>query len=128
LIGLNFAAIGGYADCREFVMIRGAIEIANRSIVSGWLYSSAVDLRGQLVLAFVGKRHVGTGKIELFRKDIKDAGLGSGYSGFYFPVALEPGEEPEAVVVRLDQSDLALMHRDSVVVAGVKQSAGRTGA
>ncbi len=109
-------------------MIRGAIEIANRSIVSGWLYSSAVDLRGQLVLAFVGKRHVGTGKIELFRKDIKDAGLGSGYSGFYFPVALEPGEEPEAVVVRLDQSDLALMHRDSVVVAGVKQSAGRTGA
>jgi hypothetical protein len=97
-------------------MIRGAIEIANRSVISGWLYAPGMMLRDQLVLAFVGKRHVGTGKIELFRKDIKDAGLGDGYSGFYFPVSLNPGEQPETIVVRLDQSDLNLLHRDSVVI------------
>jgi hypothetical protein len=97
-------------------MIRGTIEIANRSVISGWLYASAVDLRGQVVLAFVGKRHVGTGRIELFRKDIKDAGLGDGYSGFHFPVSLLPGEAPEAMTVRLDHSDLALLHRNSTVV------------
>jgi hypothetical protein len=97
-------------------MIRGAIEIANRSIISGWLYGEGIALRGQLVLAFVGKRHVGTGKIELFRKDIKDAGLGDGYSGFYFPVTLLPGEQPETIVVRLDQSDLALLHKESAII------------
>ena len=97
-------------------MIRGAIEIANRSVISGWLYAPGLPLRDQLVLAFVGKRHVGTGKVELFRKDIKDAGLGDGYSGFYFPVTLLPGEQPETIVVRLDQSDLNLLHRDSVVM------------
>ena len=46
-------------------MIRGAIEIANRSVISGWLYAPELPLRDQLVLAFVGKRHVGTGKIEV---------------------------------------------------------------
>jgi hypothetical protein len=97
-------------------MIRGAIEIASRSVISGWLYSPGMELRGQLVLAFVGKRHVGTGKIEVFRKDLKDAGLGDGYSGFYFPVVLLPAEQPETIVVRLDQSDLALLHRDSVII------------
>ena len=97
-------------------MIRGAIEIASPSVISGWMYGEGVDLRGRLVLAFIGKRHVGTGKIELFRKDIKDAGLGDGFSGFYFPVTLMPAEQPETIVVRLDQSDLVLMHRDSMLV------------
>ena len=96
-------------------MIRGAIEVANRSIVSGWLFSERADLRGQLVLAFIGVRHVGTGKVELFRKDLKDAGLGDGYSGFYFPLTLLPTDQPEAVTVRLDQSDLCLLQAGSLV-------------
>ena len=96
-------------------MIRGAIEVANRSIVSGWLYSKSVDLRGQLVLAFIGTRNVGTGKVELFRKDLKDAGLGEGYAGFYFPLTLLPTDQPEAVTIRLDQSDLALLQAGALV-------------
>jgi len=97
-------------------MIRGAIEIANRSIISGWMYGDGIGLRDKLVLAFVGKRHVGTGKIEVFRKDIKDAGLGDGYSGFYFPVTLTAAEQPETIIVRLDQSDLVLLNRDVTLV------------
>jgi hypothetical protein len=96
-------------------MIRGAIEVANRSIVSGWLFSGTVDLRGQLVLAFIGNRHVGSGKVEIFRKDLQDAGLGDGYGGFYFPLTLLPTDQPEAVTVRLDQSDLCLLQPGSLI-------------
>ncbi len=97
-------------------MIRGAIETASRTVISGWLYARAVDLRGQLVLAFIGNRHVGTGKIELFRKDILDAGLGDGYSGFHFPVELEPSDDPQSLTIRLEQSDLNLLQPEALVV------------
>lgn len=97
-------------------MIRGAIETANRTVISGWLYARAVDLRGQLVLAFIGDRHVGTGRIELFRKDILEAGLGDGYSGFHFPVDLRSSDEPQTVTIRLEQSDLSLLQRDVLIV------------
>lgn len=97
-------------------MIRGAIETATHSNVSGWLYSKAFNLHGQLLLAFAGNRHIGSGRIELFRKDIMDAGLGDGYSGFYFPVDLRPSEHPESITIRLEASDLALLHPASAVV------------
>jgi hypothetical protein len=108
-------------------MIRGAIETANRAIISGWLYARAVDLRGQLVLAFIGDRHVGTGKIELFRKDILEAGLGDGYSGFHFPVTLKPADQPQALTIRLEQSDLCLLQRDSVVVPAASRPVAKAG-
>jgi hypothetical protein len=104
-------------------MIRGAIETANRSIISGWLYAQSVDLRGQLVLAFIGDRHVGTGKIELFRKDILEAGLGDGYSGFHFPVTLKASDQPQALTIRLEQSDLCLIQRESVIVPAASRAA-----
>ena len=97
-------------------MIRGALETASRSNVSGWLYSKAFNLHGQLLLAFAGKRHVGSGRIELFRKDILEAGLGDGYSGFYFPVDLRPSEHPESITIRLEACDLALLHPASVIL------------
>ena len=114
-------------------MIRGAIETADRTVISGWLYARAVDLRGQLVLAFIGDRHVGTGKIELFRKDILEAGLGDGYSGFHFPVTLEPADEPQTLTIRLEQSDLSLLQRQTLVVpadsvAPAKPAAAKPGA
>ena len=96
-------------------MIRGAIEVANRSIVSGWLFSEKLDLRGSLVLAFIGSRHVGSGKVEIFRKDLHEAGLGDGHSGFYFPLTLLPTDQPEAVTIRLDQSDLCLLQAGSLI-------------
>jgi hypothetical protein len=98
-------------------MIRGAIETASRDIISGWLYSQKLNLYGQVLLAFLGGRHVGTGRVEIFRKDILQAGLGDGFSGFHFPVALGPGDDPLAMTVRLEACDLALLHPGSVAVA-----------
>ncbi len=68
-------------------------------------------------MAFVADRHVGTGRVDIFRKDILEAGLGDGYSGFYFPVQLAQDEAPESIIVKLEECDLALLHAGSVIVA-----------
>jgi hypothetical protein len=96
-------------------MIRGALEVAGPAAASGWLYSKSVDLEGAMVLAFIGTRCVGTGKIGLPRPDLVAAGLGHGRYGFWFPVAIDKTEDAGALVVRLQDSDLALMHANSRV-------------
>jgi len=97
-------------------VIRGAIEVATPTLVSGWIYCKAASLRDHLVLAFVGARCVGTGKVEIYRKDLHEAKLGDGYCGFHFPIALKDGEQPASVVVRLQESDAALIQSASRVV------------
>jgi hypothetical protein len=96
-------------------VIRGAIEVATPTLVSGWIYCKPISLRDQLVLAFVGTRCVGTGKVEIYRKDLHEAKLGDGYCGFHFPIALQGGEQPAAVVVRLQESDASLLQANSRV-------------
>ena len=98
-------------------MIRGAIEVAQEKLVSGWIYSSEVGLRGTLVLAFSGKRCIGSGRVEIFRQDLFDAKLGDGYCGFHFPVALLAGEHPASIVVRPADCDAALIQANSRVGA-----------
>ena len=98
-------------------MIRGAIEVATPVLVSGWIYSKTGSLRDHLVLAFVDGRCVGTGKVEIFRKDLADAKLGDGYCGFHFPIMLQNGEDPGSVVLRLQDSDAALLQTRSRVIA-----------
>jgi len=97
-------------------MIRGAIEVATPAVVSGWIYCKTATLRDQLVLAFVGSRCVGSGRVEIYRKDLSDAKLGDGYGGFHFPIALQEGEVPASVVVRLQDSDASLIQAKSRVV------------
>ena len=99
-------------------MIRGAVESAKKDLVSGWIYATAGEsLRNQLVLAFSGTRCVGEGRVEIFRRDLLDAGLGDGYCGFHFPIALAAGEHPASVVVRLADCDAALIQPGSKVGA-----------
>jgi hypothetical protein len=97
-------------------VIRGAIEVATPTLVSGWIYCKVASLRDQLVLAFVGPRCVGTGKVEIYRKDLHEARLGDGYCGYHFPIALQDGEQAASVVVRLQESDASLMQAKSRVV------------
>ncbi len=96
-------------------MIRGAIEVAQEKLVAGWIYSSEVQLRGALLLAFSGERCVGAGRVEIFRQDLFDAKLGDGYCGFHFPVALQLGEHPASIVVRPADCDAALIQPTSRV-------------
>ena len=99
-------------------MIQGAIEVANKLTVQGWLYCSALPLRGTVVLAFVDDRCVGSGTIDLFRQDLKEAGLGDGYSGFAIPIMLSNPTEVKSLVVRIENSDLTLLQKG----ASVRQS------
>jgi hypothetical protein len=96
-------------------MIRGAIEFAQRAKVGGWIYSSAESVRDKLILAFVGGRCVGSGKVDRFRKDLLEAKLGDGYCGFEFPIKLTDSERLGAVVVKLQNSDAALIQRGTVL-------------
>jgi hypothetical protein len=113
---LQTLQISKSAHVKEAGLIRGAIEVAHEKLVSGWIHDSVEPLRNKLVLAFCGDRCVGTGKVEIFRKDLADAKLGDGYCGFHFPVALERGEHPGSIVVRLANSDAALIQAKSRVV------------
>ena len=97
-------------------MIQGAIEIVQKNLVGGWIYAHVGNgLRDKLVLAFSGPRCVGQGRADIFREDLRDAGLGDGCCGFYFPIALDPGEHPASVIVRPANCDAALIQADSQI-------------
>jgi hypothetical protein len=98
-------------------MIRGAIDYIGQNTVAGWLHSEQVDLRDTVVLAFVGDQCVGAGKIERFRQDLADAGLGDGYVGFSFGATVPHEADWARIVVRLEGSDLCLLQAKSAVQA-----------
>ncbi|MES3152941.1 hypothetical protein [Sphingomonas faeni] len=95
-------------------MIKGAIDLLENGRVGGWIYSEAVDLEGQHVLAFVGRHCVGSGVVGIFRQDLFDAGLGNGRCGFSFDADVSEGGG-DALVIRLEDSDLSLLQVNSKV-------------
>ena len=97
-------------------MIRGSIEVAQSTRVAGWIYSSADTVRDKLILAFVGQRCVGAGKVDRFRKDLLEAKLGDGYCGYDFPIKLNDDENLGAVVVKLQNADAALIQSTSRMI------------
>jgi hypothetical protein len=92
-------------------MIRGSIEVAQKTRVAGWIYSSADTVRDKLILAFVNGRCVGSGKVDKFRKDLLEAKLGDGYCGYDFPIKLNDDENLGGVIVKLQNSDAALIQK-----------------
>ncbi|MBB3936225.1 hypothetical protein [Aureimonas phyllosphaerae] len=96
-------------------MIRGHIDLATRSRVEGWIHCDRLALRGATVLAFHDDQCVGGGRVDLFRQDLADAGLGDGFVGFGFPVALAPGQDPRVLDVRLDGGTLLLKQGSSAL-------------
>ncbi|WP_372623530.1 hypothetical protein [Falsiroseomonas sp.] len=98
-------------------MIRGAIENVTRNRVYGWLWSPDVKLVGRTVLAFLDDACVGAGKIEGFRQDLKDAGLGDGQAGFNFDLSYPNPADAPRVTVKLEGSDVMLVQRRSRIGA-----------
>jgi len=90
-------------------VIRGSIEVAQRKRVAGWIFCSAASVRESEVLAFIGARCVGAGRVDRFRQDLYEAGLGDGYCGFDFPLNLADDDKLGGVVVRLAGSDASLI-------------------
>lgn len=96
-------------------MIRGAIEVVTPECVQGWIYAQGVALRGKTVLAFVGDQCIGSASVDVFRQDLKDAGLGDGYLGFSVGTSVSEDRLP-SVTVRLEGSDAVLLQNNSRVI------------
>jgi hypothetical protein len=108
-------------------MLRGAIDYATPSRLGGWLFSEAISLRDHIVLAYLDDLCIGTGQIDKFRQDLADAGLGDGFLGFNFPIALEHPEDLARVVIRLDGSDAVILQPHGRIAAAAAD-ASATGA
>jgi hypothetical protein len=107
-------------------MIRGAIESVSHNRTYGWIWSPEASLRGRTVLAFLDDECIGGGKIDGFRKDLKDAGLGDGYAGFNFNLTYANQADAPRVTVRLEGSDFALVQAGSrIALPGRGASVGR---
>jgi hypothetical protein len=106
-------------------MIRGAIESVTRNRTFGWIWSPEASLRGRTVLGFLDDVCIGGGRIDGFRQDLKDAGLGDGYAGFNFNLTYPNPADAPRVIVKLEGSDAVLVQRRARIVAPNAGAAGR---
>lgn len=97
-------------------MVRGSIESIGDNHISGWMHCAVASLRNMVVLAFIGERCIGSGKITIHREDLKRAGLGDGMCGFRFPIDAVREDEVGSIVVRIEGCDSVLLQRDARVV------------
>lgn len=97
-------------------MIRGAIENVTRNRVFGWVWSAEGRVEGRTVLAFLDDVCIGAGKVDGFRQDLKDAGLGDGMAGFNFDLTYANPADAPRVVVKLEGSDAVLVRKGSRVM------------
>lgn len=96
-------------------MILGAIEEVEPNAVAGWIYVRNADLRDATVLAFLDSQCVGSGRVGLFREDLKAAGLGDGHLGFRFGITLPRPADALRVTVRLEGCEAVLLQADAHV-------------
>ena len=95
-------------------MIRGSIEHVANDVIQGWIYSEDGNIRERTLLAFRGEACIGAGRVNMFRADLADAGMGDGHLGFTFPISVPP-QDLGSVVVKLEGSDAVLLQRSAVV-------------
>lgn len=98
-------------------MIRGNIEVVTPELIQGWIYTEDGNIRNRVLLAFQNNTCVGSGRVEVFRPDLADAGLGDGHLGFSFPISVAP-EATGSVVLKLEGSDAALLQPTAVISTG----------
>ncbi|WP_270936748.1 hypothetical protein [Falsiroseomonas oryzae] len=92
-------------------MIRGAIENVTRNRVYGWIWSPDATVKGRTILAFLDDVCIGAGKVEEFRQDLKDAGLGDGQAGFNFDLTYPNPADAPRVILKLEGSDVVLIQK-----------------
>ncbi|KQT82834.1 hypothetical protein ASG48_15215 [Aurantimonas sp. Leaf443] len=66
------------------------------------------------MLAFYGEHCVGAGRVNTFRADLADAGMGDGHLGFAFPISV-PVSDVGSVVVKLEGSDAVLLQNGAMI-------------
>jgi hypothetical protein len=95
-------------------MLKGAIDYVSANSIGGWLFTSFGDLDDTVVLAFSGATCVGSGKIDVFRPDLLDAGMGDGRLGFSFPISVKDESEASRVYVKLEGSDAVILQPEKI--------------
>ncbi|WP_152044598.1 hypothetical protein [Aureimonas psammosilenae] len=98
-------------------MVRGSIEFASGDVIQGWIFTEDGLVRDRTVLAFQGQTCVGAGKVDTFRPDLADAGMGDGHLGFSFPISVASAAIG-SVVVKLEGSDAILLQNGAFVSTG----------
>lgn len=93
-------------------MLKGAIDHVSAASIGGWLFTSLGSLDDSVVLAFSGDTCVGSGKIDVFRPDLLEAGMGDGRLGFSFPISVKDENEASRVYVKLEGSDAVILQPD----------------
>lgn len=106
--------------------MRGAIEGVTRNRVHGWIWSPDASLAGRTVLAFLDETCIGSGTVEHFRRDLKEAGFGDGIAGFDFAISYPNPADAARVTVRMDGSDLMLLPPRARVMPPGSSSSLRT--
>ncbi len=104
-------------------MIRGSIESVTADLIQGWIHSSDGRIRDHTLLAFHGDQCVGAGKVNTFRGDLADAGIGDGHLGFSFPISV-PADRLGSVVLRLEGGDAILVQSRAFVTSASAAHAG----
>lgn len=86
-------------------MFRGNIDFASRTRIEGWVYCSRWSLVGARVHAFIDDECVGSGIVELFRRDLVEAGVGDGMGGFNFAISLDEDQDPRRLHIRVEDGN-----------------------
>ncbi len=95
-------------------MIRGSIESVTSDSIQGWIFSEDGRIRERTILAFRDAVCIGAGKVDLFRADLADAGIGDGHLGFSFPISVNPAEAG-AVFVKIEGSDAVILQPNATI-------------
>ena len=106
-------------------MIRGHIDFVSRTKVEGWMVCERVSLAGTRLLAFVDEDCVGSGMIDVFRRDLVNASLGDGIAGFSFSIYLQPSQDHCSLYIRLDGGNTVLSQADTRLVPREEIGANR---
>jgi hypothetical protein len=72
------------------------------------MYCADLPLTGPTVVAYLGDRSIGSGRIDIYRPDLHRVGMVDGMCGFNFRVSTTECENLASIVVRLQKSDLFL--------------------
>ncbi|WP_279478798.1 hypothetical protein [Aureimonas sp. SK2] len=104
-------------------MIRGSIEFVSADQIQGWIHTSDGRVRDYTLLAFEGNQCVGAGKVNTFRGDLADAGIGDGHLGFSFPISVAP-DRVGSVVLRLEGGDAVILQGNAFVASASAARAG----
>jgi hypothetical protein len=99
--------------------IRGHLDLCGYPLIEGWLHCGDAPDRPIRLQVYVGETLIGECVTDHFRKDLQEAGYGSGHCGFSFTVPEEFSALPFADTrLRFMDAPIYLLADQSTVVTG----------